>query len=528
MRKLISCLLALVVCFGCSNSPSDNNSLDYESIDISFHASCKGVAFEETDIVGVFASCTRDGVENTPMSEIVPCLYHPVSDGETANLIASGSWVSSTAGDHNFLFKAYFPYNESYTDMESIPASVPSFVSFTRDAPLKPLCVASSPAIRVVAPVDLDFRPLCCLADFRLADNIVNKEGGTVVRKMTVAPSPESGFNGFLAYNATYNFNTGELDIDESGKSNSVTVDFGEAGYALPSGFTDVKFLMAPFRVPEGGLEVTITDINGKNMVVNLFETSTGKEYKAGDTVSAMIKPEEYIDVVPCTSPVLWPVGYKDGEPQFSKSNQPLWVQTGALLPSEHQDHIWTAEQPLANIQFHFADDRPADFKLQFENNQFPQYNYASPCLKGLWTGDWFEFTIPVKDFTAGTEVTVTLPIYDRGCPVFWDLEYLDGTEWKCNRSEQESPDGQFTHACTFAFPHGNAEGSFEGCVVTHKMTFSKAIRSGYMKLRLKCADGTIIATNATTCQKVAKPNMGNPFAFVNKSGKCTALSVAW
>ena len=101
----------------------------------------------------------------------------------------------------------------------------------------------------------------------------------------------------------------------------------------------------------------------------------------------------------------------------------------------------------------------------KFESNNFTQHNYSSGCVKGSWTGDYFEFDVPVRRFEAGTEVTLTFPAYGRGAPLYWDVYYLDGEEWKCDRSSHTSPDGQFTQNSTLMIEHGNRDGSFEAKV---------------------------------------------------------------
>lgn len=69
-------------------------------------------------------------------------------------------------------------------------------------------------------------------------------------------------------------------------------------------------------------------------------------------------------------------------------------------------DHIWTASQPQATMTYEVSEDNPAPVKI--EVNNFVQYNYSSGCVKGSWTGDYFEFDVPVRNFKAGTEVTLT------------------------------------------------------------------------------------------------------------------------
>ena len=528
---ILPALMAVGLTLACSTNSSDNRTLDYQSMDLSFAASIKGLSFTPDDRIGVYTPCTRGDRTEVPMSTSFPCIYQPLAEGSDASLVATDEWISTLKGDHNFFFASYFPCDDASASPEALPANVPSVVQYTAGAGITPLCVVSRKAAKVLGPIGLSFRPICAIARLSVADNIVNLDGGTVLKSMVLRPHDDAAFSGAIAYNATYNLLDNTLSPDEDTKSNTITVDFGEGGYLLPAGMSDISFLIAPFTVPAEGFDVVFTDIEGNETVSRAWENNVGKNFAAGELVTASFKPEGIVDVIPCNPPVKWSVGYKNGAPLFTKQNQPLWPQVSGKIESV-SDHIWTGDQVQSSIQYYFGEEHPADWTILFENNQFSQYNYASPCIKGIWTGDYFEFTIPVKDFKANTTVTLTIPSYNRGGPVFWDVEYLDGGAWRCNRTLQESPDGQFSKECTLVIPHGNEKGAFEGVILSTDMTFSKSIKSGYMLIRLTCADGAIItsggSTYTKTCTKIDKPGTSNPFAFVNKSGACDAISVNW
>ncbi len=213
-----------------------------------------------------------------------------------------------------------------------------------------------------------------------------------------------------------------------------------------------------------------------------------------------------------------------DGVGVFSNAAQPLWLT----------DHIWTSTQPQATMQYVVSDANPLGSNVKFETNNFKQYNYSAGCVKGSWTGDYFDFIVPVKKVPAGTIVKMTYPAYGRGAPLFWDFEYLDGEEWKCNRTSWTSPDGQFTMDCTLMMEHGNRDGSFEGITYTVNMPLEHEIKSGYIHIRMKVADGRYItvpsSTYSTSCQEKAAPTTDGTtlFAFVNKSGMTKAISIEW
>lgn len=107
---------------------------------------------------------------------------------------------------------------------------------------------------------------------------------------------------------------------------------------------------------------------------------------------------------------------------------------------------------------------------------------------------------IPVENFAAGTTLRMKLPFYGRQQPIFWDIHYLDGAAWKCNRTEQTSYDGSVKFSSTFAL-------SREGNVIEHDMTFERAISRGELRIRLQCAEGRYQAATATSIATREAPN---------------------
>lgn len=187
----------------------------------------------------------------------------------------------------------------------------------------------------------------------------------------------------------------------------------------------------------------------------------------------------------PCTFPVVFELG--NGAVDSYK--QPHWSGYG----------IWASTQQQAYGKWVIASNAIDGF--------FPTRNFASsgaiasPGIRGLWTGDYMEFVIPVKDFKAGTKIEFSAPFYTRQGPVFWTFEWLDGDEWKNNDSEIPSPDGNFRCNASFAIKAGTTN-------IRQVASFEKAIPSGVVRIRIKVADGTIQADSATlTSVKRDLPN---------------------
>ena len=525
----------------CQNSTDDNHPLEYDSLDVNFAGTLAGASWSANELIGVFATCTRDGAENTAMSNKTPACFHPLSqttEGAVFNIVKKDAEdnILSYANDHNFKFYAYAPYDESISDVSKIAVRVPSKVDFVPGMKAGGLYVAKRTPSSVVAAVPLEFKNVVCSMKLRVPSAIVDEDGGTVLRSLVIRPVDESAFNGTLAYNATYNLNTDELTPEASSLSKTITVDFGSAGTVLTSSYTDVNLLVSPFTVPEGGFELVFTDVNGYENIIPFLAKNAGKEYGAGSAITETVSTSSD-GVIPCSSPAEWPIGIKNDNGVFTPTTQPQWIAEANADPYSLSTHIWSnPSQPQASIIFVMAEGHPAQFR--FENNTFKQYNYSSPCLKGLWTGDYFDIDVPVKKVAAGTVVTLTIPSYSRGGSLFWDVEYLDGEEWKCNRESHTSPDGQFTKDCSLMIEHGNRDGAFEGITYKVQFTLENANKSGHIRIHLKVVDGHYVcfpsATYSTECRYMSEEDWAGRdigaflFAFVNKSGKTTALSVEW
>lgn len=202
---------------------------------------------------------------------------------------------------------------------------------------------------------------------------------------------------------------------------------------------------------------------------------------------SLSFKPSD--GVVPVTFPVVFPLGVENGVKNFTAETQPKWVSTG----------YWSCpSQPQAYCQWNKVSD-PSD-KYQQKLETVNSGKVSSPGVKGVWTGDNFEFVIPVKQFAAGTSLTVKFPIYGRQQPVFWNIKYLDGEEWKIvDKQMIVSNDPNYSMECSFAMKRG-------GIVVEKTMKFENAIKSGFIHVKVECADGSIQASADATFTKRTMP----------------------
>ena len=193
--------------------------------------------------------------------------------------------------------------------------------------------------------------------------------------------------------------------------------------------------------------------------------------------------------ITPVTFPVVFPLGKVNGVNSVTATNQPKWVSNGTWIctpqPQAYAQWVKNAPDPLAGNNF---------------TNSGP---ISSPGVKGIWTGDYLEFVLPVKQFAANTKVKMKFPVYTRQGPIYWIIEYLDGAEWKSNVKSIVSYASGYTRNATFAMNYG-------GNVIEDSMTLTNAIESGLLRVRLRCVDGSLQASASTRVTERATPNLVN------------------
>lgn len=203
------------------------------------------------------------------------------------------------------------------------------------------------------------------------------------------------------------------------------------------------------------------------------------------------------VDVDPVSFPVDFEIGWPNGEAAIPSSGiagmQGFWFPHG----------VWVAKQQQAIAKW-VSVSRP-DPDLIYNRTYSvgtADNNLSTLKVSGVWTGDYFEFVLPVKNFAAGTTVSLYIPMYVDHAPIFWYFDYLDGGVWKCDHSEKTSygTDATFTRDCTVAL-------GYKLNSVTVNMTFENAVPEGFLHFRVRCADGSIQAESGTPVQR-DKPNV--------------------
>ena len=199
------------------------------------------------------------------------------------------------------------------------------------------------------------------------------------------------------------------------------------------------------------------------------------------------------VDVDPVTFPVDFTIGWPDGEAAIPSSGiaavQGFWYPHGVWIATQQQAIAkWVAvSRPLPNVIFNRTST----------NSSTADNNLSTIKVSGIWTGDYMEFVLPVKNFAAGTKVNLYIPMYVDHAPIFWYFDYLDGGVWKCDHSEKTSygENGTFTRDCTVAL-------GYKLNSVNVTMTFENAVSEGFLHFRVRCADGSIQAESGTPVQR--------------------------
>lgn len=515
MNRLILFTISMLTLFavGCKKNTENNSSLEYNNLNVNFGTTLADKSWNVGDEIGVFGTCTRNNAQNTSMSGNAKYAARLADGTVYFDKASDNDRIIANADDHNFKFYAYFPFSNISTDKSSIPAQVPEIQYHSIGAQGYGLYVSNKNVTSIVPTIKLDFKSVFSTVELFLPNDLLDDAGNSVVRSLTLRPTVASNFNGSLADGGTYNLENNTFTSSPSMRGNSVQLDFGASGITLTQAFTKVTLAVAPFTIPAGGMDVVVKNMQGVESVINIL----GKPENEGTVLAAGKVLTEYLSkyndgIIPVTFPVIFPLGYVSGNPTNSATIQPRWIGEG----------IWSSpSQTQAYAQWYKISD-PAPSPTHFRQfvNSTP---ISSPEIRGIWTGDYLEFVLPVKKFAAGTAVTIKLPMYTRQGPVFWNVEYLDGDTWKSNKTNVTSYDPAYTREATFSLIRG-------GKIIEHTMVFTQAVESGNIKIRLTCADGTIQADTDTkvavrTTPWVSGSAYGAPFYFYLAGSDVTSIT---
>lgn len=108
-------------------------------------------------------------------------------------------------------------------------------------------------------------------------------------------------------------------------------------------------------------------------------------------------------------------------------------------------------------------------------------------AIKQIWTDDYLEFIIPVKDFAAGSAVNIRFAMSGVAtAPRYWAVEYFDHGTWKFT-SSQEYTYSNNGSLVTATYEITKANGVVD---VSETARFTEAVDNGSIRFRIRCADG--------------------------------------
>ncbi len=487
-KTIITLFILALSIVGCQKKNLDNNiGLEFDVLNVNFGGDLADRSWKEGDEIGIYSSCTRNEQQNIGMSSNENAKYRARIAGSEIYFtnVSDGDQIIATAADHNFKFYAYFPYSNTNTGISAVGVQVPMKQLHAVGVENYGLYVANEQVTTVVPTVDLDFKGVFSIIELYLPNDIIEEDGNSVVRSLTLKAAVAENFDGVLADGGTYNLETGVFTSNPDMRAEEVELDFGTSGLLLTDAFTKVSLAVAPFTVPVGGLDVVVTDLSGNETSLTIWgeESDEGTVLAAGEVLTQYLSRDND-GIIPVNFPVVFPLGIVSGVQSNNATTQPRWVVEG----------IWTSSQPQAYAEWHKVSNHESDaagrtYQLALTNSGA----ISTPEIRGIWTGDYLEFLLPVKRFAAGTAVTMKAPLYTRQGPIFWNIQYFDEGEWKSNTQN-------LTTDFTTMNP-GATESTYEstlflryddiGRVIEHTMVFTDAIQSGYVKIRLTCAEGS-------------------------------------
>lgn len=537
MKRISFILGLLALCASCENDTDGNKTLDYDTIEVNFSASIVGKQFAGGAEIGVIATCNRGEDENVSMSTSQTARFTARTSGERADIfpLTDDDKVVAKSGDHNYNFYGIYPCPSEPVDLENMSLGVPAVQEYGTDCLTY---LASRQVLTVIPTVELEMKPIFSVIELYIPNDLREDEV-SVLKSLEVTPADAAAFSGHLAPFGVYNAVTGEFNADEATSSDKITISFGE-GLRLTEPFTKVEIVTAPFTVPDGGFSVKFLDADGTmtETAVLSSDKETGTVLAAGKSISAYVSSVSD-GIVPVSFPVVFPLGYPDDDNTKTGYCNAVngwmaeWVNDPACASATRLTETWNGQhgkvycysQNQAYVTWNWADGiKDTGIKYFIETANTARLYISTFGVKGVWTGDYFEFTVPVRKFEAGSQLQLTMPIYTRIGPVFWEVLYKDGDAWKTTAKENlPAYDGaDVTATATWALPFGGAANTTE--VDTDQsviMKFENAVKSGIINIRVKCVDGAVVCSAENTVTTVTAPtnskgNASAPFYFWN------------
>lgn len=523
----------------------------------------KKIFFLSVAVMAAFACSKETSEQILPENELVPMTFEAVNATESKTVLENGTTVKwlpndvigiidtysdavNTAYNHQFtvssiaddgtatftgeaaksdFYYATYPYEKSdfVADGGKMRAAFYSTQTASTPGTFDPTFNSS---VAVLKNGVFNFHNLGGLIKFTLTKSNVTKvtltanDGGTVGGVFYV----------YFNDDGTINEETTTL---ASARTSIALTPKGSSSFA-----PGTYYFCAAARTYAGGVKMTFTRSDGDPMSVSTTSdviVGRSKVTNVG-TIDTTADPEPEFKGV--EFPVIFPLGYPEGSTNGHCNAANTWVLSwandDACASATRTTQLWTGthgklqskDQPQAYITWTWADAiKDTEVKHFIETANTAAQKISTFGVKGVWTGDYYEIVLPVEDFAAGSLLELSMPMYTRSGPTFWEVLYKDGSNWVSTATEDlpAFAGSDVKRKATWALPFGGAANA-NNTTNTKKtvvLEFQNAIAKGEILIRVKCVDGTIVSSGENTVKTVDKPANSNntanaPFYFWN------------
>lgn len=480
----------------------------------------KTVKWHETDVIGIHDgySTAKDDTKNQQFSV------------ESINADGSAIFKGTAAADQETYYASY-PYDANNFVTEEGKMRIAFMSTQTASAP-GTFDQKFNSSAAVLKNGVLNFKNLGGLLKFTLTQSNVKKATLTAADKGTV------GGVYFIYFDENGNIDEEKTSMPSNGARPTMTLQpYGSETFA-----PGTYYFVLSSRTYIGGMNLCFALDNGKTMTATCTEDIVVERSKITNigTFDTTYQEEEET-FTPVSFPVIFPMGYpegadakEDGYNFPSPSNSYVydgWYsstacgKTNAIKGSGQYGTLYSKEQPQAKMQWNWGEDiagLEAPHYIETSNTLSTTagtWYISTVGIKGVWTGDFFEFILPVENFDAETTLQLNMPILAQFGPVFWEVLYLDGDQWKSTAVENlpayEGADVKAT--ATWAIPYTTYNASpAVNTLQTVDMTFANAINKGEIRIKVKCVDGSIQGYGKNKVETKDKPRMASGYCSAN------------
>ena len=477
----------------------------------------KTVKWHEDDVIGIHDgfSAAKDATLNQQFTI------------STINPDGSATFTGTAAAGKDVYYATY-PYDAS------------NFI--TEEGKMR-IAFTSNQTASSAGTFDIKFNPSAAM----LKDGVFNFQnlGGLLkvtltqenVKKVTLTAKDGGTVGGvyFIYFNENGNIDESKTTL-ASTRTTLTLIPSGRETFANG----DYYFVLSP-RTYAGGMTITFALDNDKVLAAECSSDVIVERSKITNigTFDTTFEEEEEV-FTPVTFPVVFPMGYPDGATAKTDGyNYPApgnnyvydaWYLSSAcgsankITGSGQYGTLYSKEQPQAKMQWNWGEaistlNAPhfIETSSTFSNSAGTWY-ISTVGIKGVWTGDFYEFILPVENFDAGTTLQLNMPILSTYGPVFWEVLYLDGNQWKSTAVDNlpAYAGAEVTARATWAIPYTTYNASpAVNTLQTVDMTFDNAISKGEIRIKVQCVDGSIQGYGVNQVQTMETPRMS--------SGTCSA-----